>query len=149
VESNDRVSYQLSFSIFLYDPLQSIPSHNQERSAFSTDRRLRGRIPIFPTSKEVHKSGETQSHKQSTCSCKKKSPVALDTEKAVEFSQRQMQDVENIAAKLIRSLKHMKTIVDETLSSEAYSGVPNFSIADVRHAIYCSHFKILCSLICK
>jgi hypothetical protein len=35
------------------------------------------------------------------------------------------------------------------LSSEAYSGVPNFNIADVRHAVYCSHFKILFSLIRK
>jgi hypothetical protein len=73
----------------------------------------------------------------------------LDTEKAVEFSQRQMQDIENIAAKLMRSLKHMKSIVDETLSSEAYSVVPK-NIAEVRHATYCSLFKILlCSLICN
>jgi len=54
--------------------------------------------------------------------------MVLDTEKAVEFSQRQMHDIENIAAKLIRSLKHMKS-----LSSEAYSLLPKFNIAEVRH----------------
>jgi len=44
-----------------------------------------------------------------------------------------MHDIENIAAKLIRSLKHMKSIVDESLSSEAYSLLPKFNIAEVRH----------------
>jgi hypothetical protein len=49
----------------------------------------------------------------------------------------------------MRSLKHMKSLVDETLSSEAYSVVPK-NIAEVRHATYCSLFKILlCSLICN
>lgn len=61
------------------------------------------------------------------------SSVVLDTEKAVEFSQRQMHDIENIAAKLTRSLKHMRSIVDESLSSEAYYLLPNFKIAEVRH----------------
>ena len=59
--------------------------------------------------------------------------MVLDTEKAVEFSQRQMHDIENIAGKLIRSLKHMKSIVGESLLSEAYSLVPNFNTAEVRH----------------
>ncbi|TVU46641.1 hypothetical protein EJB05_06188 [Eragrostis curvula] len=110
------------------------PALSRERSGFNTDRRLRGRTSVLPTSKGVLKSGETPSHQQTTCSCKRNSPVVLDTEKAVEFSQRQMQDIENIAAKLIRSLNHMKSIVDETLSSEAYSIVPNFNPAEIRAA---------------
>ncbi|GJN31722.1 hypothetical protein PR202_gb20156 [Eleusine coracana subsp. coracana] len=110
------------------------PAHSQEQSAFSMDRRLRGRMPVSPTSNEVPKSGETPSHQHATCSCKRSSTVVLDTEKAVEFSQRQMHDIENIAAKLMRSLKQMKSIVDQTLSSEAYSVVPNFNTAEIRAA---------------
>jgi hypothetical protein len=49
----------------------------------------------------------------------RRSSVLLDPRKAVEFSERQMHDIENIAANLIRSLKHMRSIVDESLSSEA------------------------------
>lgn len=118
-------------------------AHNLERSAFSPDRILRGRTSVSPTCKGVPKPEETPSNQQTTCSCKRSSPVVLDTEKAVEFSQRQMHDIENIAAKLIRSLKQMKSIVDETLSSEAYSIVPNFNTAEVRPVVYISCFKIL------
>ncbi|PAN48933.1 hypothetical protein PAHAL_9G413500 [Panicum hallii] len=110
------------------------PAHKQDRSLFSTDRRLRGRTSVSPTSKGVLKSTGSPPHQQTTCSCMRSSSMVLDTEKAVEFSQRQMHDVENIAAKLIRSLKHMKSIVDESLSSEAYSLLPNFNIAEIRAA---------------
>ena len=109
------------------------PAHMQDRSMFGTDRRLKGRTSVSPTSKGVLKSTGSPPHQQTTCSCMRSSPVVLDTEKAVEFSQRQMHDMENIAAKLIRSLKHMKSIVDESLSTEAYSLLPNFNIAGVRH----------------
>ena len=105
----------------------------QDRPMFSTDRRLKGRTSISPTSKGVLKSTGSPPHQQTTCSCMRNSSMVLDTEKAVEFSQRQMHDIENIAAKLIRSLKHMKSIVDESLLSEAYSLVPNFNTAEVRH----------------
>jgi hypothetical protein len=57
--------------------------------------------------------------------------VVLDTEKAIEFSQRQMHDIEN--AKLTGSLKHMRSIMDESLLSEAYSLLPNFKIVEVRN----------------
>ncbi|KAL6865188.1 hypothetical protein ACP4OV_016339 [Aristida adscensionis] len=99
----------------------------------STDRRLQGKTCISPTIR-VLKSAESLSHQQTACSCMKSSPVDLDTKKAVEFSQRQMHDIENIAAKLIRSLKQMKSIVDESLSSEAYSLVPNLRTAEIRAA---------------
>ncbi|CAN6312187.1 unnamed protein product [Urochloa humidicola] len=110
------------------------PAHKQDSSMFSTDRRLKGRASVSPTNKGVLKSTGSPPHQQTTCSCMRSSPVVLDTEKAVEFSQRQMQDIENIAAKLIRSLKHMKSIVDESLSSEAYSLLPHFNIGEIRAA---------------
>ncbi|RCV44156.1 hypothetical protein SETIT_9G351600v2 [Setaria italica] len=110
------------------------PAPKQDRSMFSTDRRLKGRTNVSPTSKGVLKSTGSPPHQQTTCSCMRNSSVVLDTEKAVEFSQRQMHDIENIAAKLIRSLKHMKSIVDESLSSEAYSLLPNSNIAEIRAA---------------
>ena len=100
---------------------------------FSTDRRLKGRTYVSPTSKGVLKSTESSHHQQTTWSWMINSSVVLDTEKAVEFSQRQMHDIENIASKLTRSLKHMRSIMDESLSSEAYSLLPNFKIAEVRH----------------
>jgi hypothetical protein len=105
----------------------------QDQSMFSTDRKLKGRTDASSTCKGVLKSSGSPPHQKTTCSCMRNSSVVLDTEKAVEFSQRQMHDVENIAAKLIRSLKQMKSIVDESLSSEAYSLLPNFNIAEVRH----------------
>ncbi|CAL4915139.1 unnamed protein product [Urochloa decumbens] len=110
------------------------PAHKQDRLMFSTDRRLKSRASVSPTNKGVLKSTGSPPHQQTTCSCMRSSPVVLDTEKAVEFSQRQMQDIENIAAKLIRSLKHMKSIVDESLLSEAYSLLPHFNIAEIRAA---------------
>ncbi|CAN6306128.1 unnamed protein product [Urochloa humidicola] len=110
------------------------PAHKQDRSMFSTDMRLKGRASVSPTNKGVLKSTGSSPDQQTTCSCMRSSPVVLDTEKAVEFSQRQMQDIENIAAKLIRSLKHMKSIVDESLSSEAYSLLPHFNIGEIRAA---------------
>ncbi|KAJ1296562.1 hypothetical protein BS78_01G310800 [Paspalum vaginatum] len=109
-------------------------AHKQDRSMFSTYKRLNGRASVSPTSKGVLKSTGSPPHQQTTCSCTRSSPVVLDTEKAVEFSQRQMHDIENIAAKLIRSLKHMKSIVDESLSTEAYSLLPNCNIAEIRAA---------------
>ncbi|KAL6658032.1 hypothetical protein ACP70R_004279 [Stipagrostis hirtigluma subsp. patula] len=109
------------------------PAHKQDQSMFSTDRRRNGRASVSPPSR-VLQSTESPPRQQTTCSCGKNSPVVLDTEKAVEFSQRQMHDIENIATKLMRSLKQMKSIVDESLSLEAYSSVPNFSTAEIRAA---------------
>ncbi|WVZ57404.1 hypothetical protein U9M48_007792, partial [Paspalum notatum var. saurae] len=112
----------------------SQPAHKQDRSMLSTYKRLNGRASVSPTSKGVLKSTGSPPHQQTTCSCTRSPPVVLDTEKAVEFSQRQMHDIENIAAKLIRSLKHMRSIVDESLSTEAYSLLPNCNIAEIRAA---------------
>jgi hypothetical protein len=63
----------------------------------------------------------------------RRSSALLDPRKVVEFSERQMHDIENIAANLIRSLKQMRSIVDESLSSEALALLPNVNSAEVRY----------------
>ncbi|KAF7006157.1 hypothetical protein CFC21_021221 [Triticum aestivum] len=100
----------------------------EDRSVLTTDRKLKNRTSSSFTNKEAVKSTESPSPQLRTSS------VLLDTEKAVEFSQRQMHDIESIAANLIRSLKHMRSLVNETLSSEAHSLLPNSNIAEMRAA---------------
>lgn len=115
---------------------QTLPqtANKQDQSILSTDRRLKGRTCVSYTSKGVLKSTESQSPPQTSRACMRSSPVLLDTRKAVEFSERQMHDIESIAANLIRSLKHMRSIVDGSLSSEAHSLIPNFNSAEIRAA---------------
>ncbi|KAM3372749.1 hypothetical protein ACQJBY_019560 [Aegilops geniculata] len=109
---------------------QALPqtTNKQYRSILTTDRKLKSRTSISFTSKGVLKSTESPPPELTSSS------VLLDTEKAVEFSQRQMHDIESIAANLIRSLKHMRSLVDENLSSEANSLLPNFNTAEMRAA---------------
>ncbi|XP_006650243.1 uncharacterized protein LOC102711137 [Oryza brachyantha] len=97
-------------------------------------RKPNSRSSRSPTSKGILKATESPPSQETTCTCMKASSVLLDTGKAVEFSQRQMHDVENIASKLIRSLKQMRSIVDESLLSEAHSLLPNFNTAEIRAA---------------
>ena len=108
---------------------QSLPqtTNKQYRSILTTDRKLKSRTSISFTSKGVLKSTESPSPELISSS------VLLDTEKAVEFSQRQMHDIESIAANLIRSLKHMRSLVAANLSSESHSLLPSFNTAEVRH----------------
>ncbi|XP_038976640.1 uncharacterized protein LOC103711333 isoform X2 [Phoenix dactylifera] len=69
------------------------------------------------------------------CSCMKSSSFLQQAEKAIEFSQRQMHDIENIAMKLLRGLKSMKNIVEETLSLESCSSLPSkFTVDEIRAA---------------
>lgn len=114
---------------------QTLPhtTNRQVQSVLSTDRKIKDRT-LSCASKGVLKSTESQSPQQTTCACMRMSSVLLDPRKAVEFSERQMHDIENIAANLIRSLKHMRSIVDESLSSEALSLLPNFNSAEIRAA---------------
>ncbi|KAI4968155.1 hypothetical protein ZWY2020_005267 [Hordeum vulgare] len=100
----------------------------EDRSMLTTDRKLKNRTSSSFTSKGVVKSTESQSPQLGSSS------VLLDTEKVVDFSQRQMHDIENIAANLISSLKHMRSLVNETLSSEAHSLLPSFNTAEMRAA---------------
>ncbi|KAL5218656.1 hypothetical protein ABZP36_019340 [Zizania latifolia] len=108
--------------------------NKQYQSVLNMDRRPNDKASHSLPSKGILKSTESPSPQNITCSCMKASSVLLDTEKAVEFSQRQMHDIENIAAKLIRSLKHMRSIVDESLSPETHSLLPNFNTAEIRAA---------------
>ncbi|XP_038975559.1 uncharacterized protein LOC120106635 [Phoenix dactylifera] len=69
------------------------------------------------------------------CSCMKSSSFLQQAEKAIEFSQRQMHDIENIAMKLLKGLKSMKNIVEETLSLESCSSLPSkFTVDEIRAA---------------
>lgn len=47
-----------------------------------------------------------------------------DAQKAIRFSQRQMHDIESLAAKLLKKLKCMKNIVEETLRYAAAPSTP-------------------------
>ncbi|KAI4978672.1 hypothetical protein ZWY2020_015425 [Hordeum vulgare] len=96
----------------------------EDRSMLTTYRKLKSRTSSSFTSKGVVKSTESPSPQL------RNSSVLLDTEKVVDFSQRQMHDIANIAANLIRSLKHMRSSVNETLSSEAHSLLPSFNTAE-------------------
>ncbi|CAM0873625.1 unnamed protein product [Alopecurus aequalis] len=114
---------------------QTVPhaTNRQVQSVLSTDRKIKDRT-LSCASKGVLKSTESQSPQQTTCACMRRSSALLDPRKAVEFSERQMHDIENIAANLIRSLKHMRSIVAESLSSEALALLPNFNSAEIRAA---------------
>lgn len=105
----------------------------QDQSVVSTDRKIKDRT-LSSASKGVLKSAESQSPQLTTCACMRRSSALLDPRKVVEFSERQMHDIENIAANLIRSLKQMRSIVDESLSSEALALLPNVNSAEIRAA---------------
>lgn len=65
----------------------------------------------------------------------------MDMEKIIEFSQRQMQDIERIATQLLKKLNTMKTIAETSVTSQAQS-FPNasFTTEEVQsiqlHSIY-------------
>ena len=113
---------------------QTLPhtTNRQVQSVLTTDKKIKDRT-LSCGRKGVLKSTESQAPQQTTCACMRRSSVLLDPRKAVEFSERQMHDIENIAANLIRSLKQMRSIVDESLSSEALALLPNFNSAEVRY----------------
>ena len=69
------------------------------------------------------------------CSCSKNSMIHAQAQKAITFSQRQMQDIENIAARLLKGLASMKHIVMESVGSEACSSASsNFPPEEVNIA---------------
>ncbi|RZS26364.1 hypothetical protein BHM03_00059696 [Ensete ventricosum] len=53
----------------------------------------------------------------------KTSSIHMNMEKAIEFSQRQMHDIERLAMQLLKGLNSMKNIMEETLSAEAHSSL--------------------------
>ncbi|KAF9609418.1 hypothetical protein IFM89_016218 [Coptis chinensis] len=59
---------------------------------------------------------------------------ASRSQKAVAFSQRQMQDIESLAVKLMEKLKSMKDIVKDSLSVKEYSPTPPKYTADEMRA---------------
>ncbi|XP_077233596.1 uncharacterized protein LOC143875896 isoform X2 [Tasmannia lanceolata] len=69
----------------------------------------------------VNKSILKSSHLSctSSCACTDCSFVHMHAQKAIAFSQRQMHDIECLAMKLVKGLKSMKVVMDETILSEA------------------------------
>ena len=61
---------------------------------------------------------------------KGRSSIEACHERAIAFSQRQMQDIESVAAKLMTELKSMKDMVEEKLLYEAYRSTSMKNDAD-------------------
>ncbi|XP_072989550.1 uncharacterized protein [Typha latifolia] len=118
----DRTDTQISGSEAAQSFLYSERILKKSKSSSNTS--------VSPVAKGILKAAET-SHR-TACYCMKSSSTQIDTEKVIEFSQRQMRDVENIALKLLKSLKSMKNIVEESLSSEALSS--EFTAEEMRAA---------------
>ncbi|KAJ4791415.1 hypothetical protein LUZ62_042661 [Rhynchospora pubera] len=59
--------------------------------------------------------------------------VKMDTEKAIEFSRRQMHDFENVTTKLLKSMKFMKSVLDESLAVQS-PWVSEFSAEEIKAA---------------
>ncbi|KAH9324427.1 hypothetical protein KI387_004605, partial [Taxus chinensis] len=58
------------------------------------------------------------------CKCDICYSIHSRAEKASEFTQRQMRDIENLANNLVRELNSMRTIVEENMNSEAVRPTP-------------------------
>ncbi|XP_020583299.1 uncharacterized protein LOC110026606 [Phalaenopsis equestris] len=67
--------------------------------------------------------------------CLKNSSIHAQVHDAILFSQRQMQDTENIATKLLKGLNSLKSIVEETIFSEGLNSSPSkFNFDEIRLA---------------
>lgn len=84
---------------------------------------------LSPIPKGILKSRETS--RTAASSCMKSTSPDVDIEKAIEFSQSQMRGVENVAVRLLKGLKSMKSIVEETVSSEAHSLLSKYTVDEV------------------
>ncbi|XP_019701489.1 uncharacterized protein [Elaeis guineensis] len=117
--------------IDLFDASQ-LPSH-MEAETFLAPERMRVKpknrnIGSLLSVKGILRSPDASC--KTPCSCMKSSSFHQQAKKAIEFSQRQMHDIENIAMKLLKGLKSMKNIVEETLSLESCSSLPSKFTAD-------------------
>ncbi|KAJ0960871.1 hypothetical protein J5N97_001221 [Dioscorea zingiberensis] len=73
---------------------------------------------------------------RSPCSCMKGSPAHKQTQNAIEFSQRQMHDIEGVAMRLLNGLKSMKSIVQGNMFSEdCLPTTPKFTTDEIREAL--------------
>ncbi|XP_020100361.1 uncharacterized protein LOC109718514 isoform X1 [Ananas comosus] len=85
---------------------------------------------LSPVPKGILKSRETS--RTTASSCMKSTSPDVDIEKAIEFSQSQMRGIENVAVKLLKGLKSMKSIVEETVSSEAHSLLSKYTVDEIK-----------------
>ncbi|KAF5189807.1 hypothetical protein FRX31_020611 [Thalictrum thalictroides] len=67
-----------------------------------------------------------------------KAPDDSRVQKAVEFSQQQMRDIESLAVKLMKELESMKGIVEESLCANESSSTPKYTADEMRIAIQSS-----------
>nr|XP_019701813.1 uncharacterized protein LOC105032349 isoform X2 [Elaeis guineensis] len=134
--SQEKLCQALS-DIDLYCASQ-LPSHKEAEALLAPERMSKkpknhGNGSLVSVNKGILKSPDASC--RSPCSCMKSSTFHQQTEKVIEFSQRQMHDIENIAMKLLKGLKSMKNIVEETLCSESRSSLPlKFTADEIRAA---------------
>ncbi|CAA7387853.1 unnamed protein product [Spirodela intermedia] len=100
----------------------------ERRSNWATSSEWIHRVPDTTTSPERAskrpKNGSvvpTKGILKSPPSWAVNSPAQKHTQEAITFSQRQMQDIESLASKLLKGLRSMKGIVEEALISEESS----------------------------
>lgn len=101
-----------------------LSSFQYNRETFLESERMFKKPKAFNQSSPEVTKGILKSP-NSTCSnpcCLKNSSIHARTYDAILFSQRQMQDTENITTKLLQGLSSLKSIVEETL----FSGPPSF-----------------------
>lgn len=71
--------------------------------------------------------------KSTEAACTKDPSAKMDTEKAIEFSRRQMHDFENVTTKLLKNMRFMRSVLDESLAVQS-PRLSKFSAEEV-------HFK--------
>ncbi|KAK8937508.1 hypothetical protein KSP39_PZI012183 [Platanthera zijinensis] len=114
-------------------PLSSFLSN---RETFVEERMFKKPKVVNQSFPEVTK-GILKSPPNSTCSnpcCSKNSSIHARTHDAILFSQRQMQDTENITTKLLHGLSSLKSIVEETLFSGPSSFPSDVTLDEIRLA---------------
>jgi hypothetical protein len=57
--------------------------------------------------------------KSAGAACPNDPSAKMDTEKAIEFSRRQMHDFENITTKLLKNMRFMRHVLDESLAVQS------------------------------
>ncbi|XP_020240966.1 uncharacterized protein LOC109819598 isoform X2 [Asparagus officinalis] len=97
----------------------------------------------------------SQDPSDGNCSCSNSTFIHIQAQKAVTFSQRQMQDIENIATKLLNGLTSMKNIMventgsDELRSDEIRMAIKNASNLEATTRKWMSMMAKDCNRFCK
>ncbi|KAH7665462.1 hypothetical protein IHE45_13G035300 [Dioscorea alata] len=116
----------------------SLSGSNGTKPLSSSDRmtkKPKGRNDDLPIAvKGILKSPDASN--RSPCSCMESSLAKKQTQKAIEFSQQQMHDIEGVAMKLLKGLKSMKSIVQRNmLSEDSLPMTSNLATDEIRAAL--------------